>query len=92
MLPTLSEFAEHMENLKISRNRPTVIYDCFGVFSAPRVWWTFYIFGMRDTRIMNGGLKKWMNEGLPVTNKVELKDVPDADYHFNFDQNLVVDK
>ena len=35
-------------------------------FSAPRVWWTFRIFGARNVFILDGGLPVWKQEGRPV--------------------------
>jgi thiosulfate/3-mercaptopyruvate sulfurtransferase len=36
------------------------------MFSAPRVWWTFRIFGAEKVFILDGGLAKWKAEGRPV--------------------------
>ena len=40
-----------------------VIYDGMGMFSAPRVWWTFRLMGKMDVAVLDGGLPKWMDEG-----------------------------
>ena len=37
-----------------------------GLFSAPRMWWTFRLFGKRDVAVLDGGLRKWMAEGREV--------------------------
>ena len=37
-----------------------------GLFSAPRVWWTFRLFGAKSVYILDGGLPKWKAEGRPV--------------------------
>ncbi|MCC6735503.1 MAG: sulfurtransferase, partial [Bauldia sp.] len=43
-----------------------VVYDD-GVFrSAPRVWWTFRVFGARHVQVLDGGLPKWLAEGRPA--------------------------
>src|SRR5512144_890452 len=39
---------------------------------ATYAWWLLKYYGHTDARIMNGGRKKWMDEGRPMT-----KDVPD---------------
>ena len=36
-----------------------VVYDGAGLFSAPRVWWTFRVFGARDVSILDGGFPAW---------------------------------
>ncbi|MDE3028042.1 MAG: sulfurtransferase, partial [Paracoccaceae bacterium] len=40
-----------------------VIYDGHGIFSAPRVWWTFRLMGKTDVAVLDGGLPKWLAEG-----------------------------
>ena len=45
MLPSSSVFASVMDTLKISNEDAVVIYDRAGIFSAPRVYWTFRAFG-----------------------------------------------
>jgi len=53
-----------------------VVYDGAGLFSAPRVWWTFRAFGARDVAILEGGFPAWTAAGLPVEDG-RLRD-PDA--------------
>jgi len=43
-----------------------VVYDGSGFFSAPRVWWTFRIFGARNVFILDGGMPAWKQEGRPT--------------------------
>jgi thiosulfate/3-mercaptopyruvate sulfurtransferase len=43
-----------------------VVYDNIGFYSAPRVWWTFRIFGAKEVFILDGGLPKWKAEGRPL--------------------------
>ena len=38
-------FAAAMDALGITNDSTVVVYDTAGVFSAPRVWWTFRAFG-----------------------------------------------
>ena len=45
MLPSEHGFAAAADALGISDDSTVVIYDRVGVFSAPRVWWTFQAFG-----------------------------------------------
>lgn len=66
MLPGPDQFAEAAGALGISENDTIVIYDGLGFFSAPRVWWTFRIFGARNVFILDGGLPAWKQEGRPT--------------------------
>lgn len=66
MLPRPEEFAAAVGALGIADTDTIVIYDEAGVFSAPRVWWTFNVMGARDVRVLDGGGPKWRAEGRPV--------------------------
>lgn len=66
MLPSAQQFAETVGLLGISDGQTIVIYDGSGLFSAPRVWWTFRAMGAKDVRILDGGFPQWVAEGRPV--------------------------
>lgn len=66
MLPSAPEFAAAVGALGIGDGMRIVVYDGLGFFAAPRVRWTFKVFGARDVVILDGGLPKWLAEGRPV--------------------------
>jgi thiosulfate/3-mercaptopyruvate sulfurtransferase len=66
MLPSAFDFAMAVGELGISERETVVIYDGMGVFSAPRVWWTFRLVGAEHVYILDGGLPKWTAEGRPL--------------------------
>lgn len=66
MLPTPEAFAAEAGKLGLRRDRPVVVYDAHGIFSAPRVWWTLRTMGFPETYVLDGGLKKWRAEGRPL--------------------------
>jgi thiosulfate/3-mercaptopyruvate sulfurtransferase len=66
MLPSADEFAAAVGALGISERDTIVVYDALGLFSAPRVRWTFRLFGADKVVILDGGLPKWKAEGRPV--------------------------
>jgi thiosulfate/3-mercaptopyruvate sulfurtransferase len=66
MLPSPEAFSSAMRTLGIGDGTTIVVYDGAGLFSAPRVWWTFRTFGVRDVYILDGGLPKWKGEGRPL--------------------------
>lgn len=66
MLPGPDKFGEAVGALGISENDTIVVYDASGFYSAPRVWWTFRIFGARNVFILDGGLPAWKKEGHPT--------------------------
>jgi thiosulfate/3-mercaptopyruvate sulfurtransferase len=66
MLPGPDQFGEAVGALGVSENDTIVVYDGSGLYSAPRVWWTFRIFGARNVFILDGGLPAWLAEGRPT--------------------------
>lgn len=66
MLPGPDQFGEAAGALGIAESDTIIIYDSSGFFSAPRVWWTFHIFGARNVFILDGGLPAWQQEGRPT--------------------------
>src|SRR5215210_5266854 len=59
MLPLPEQFAAQMGELGISESDPIVVYDGVGLLGAPRVWWTFRVFGASKVFILDGGLLQW---------------------------------
>jgi thiosulfate/3-mercaptopyruvate sulfurtransferase len=62
MLPGPTQFAQMAGALGIADTDTIVVYDGLGLFSAPRVWWTFRIFGAKNVYILDGGLPAWLAE------------------------------
>ena len=67
MLPTAEVFAEAMQKLGIRRDDAVVVYDTeeLGIFSAPRVGWTFKVFGHPNVYVLNN-FRRWVQEGHPT--------------------------
>jgi thiosulfate/3-mercaptopyruvate sulfurtransferase len=66
MLPPPHIFSAKVRKLGLGDGLRLVVYDQRGIFSAPRVWWTFRAFGHEEVAVLDGGLPKWLNEGRPV--------------------------
>jgi thiosulfate/3-mercaptopyruvate sulfurtransferase len=66
MLPTPALFATAVRRLGADIGSTVVVYDTVGVFSSPRVWWSFRAMGHAKVYVLDGGLKKWVAEGHPV--------------------------
>jgi len=66
MLPPPHIFSSKVRKLGLGDGLRLVIYDQRGIWSAPRVWWTFRYFGHHEVAVLDGGLPKWLNEGRPV--------------------------
>jgi thiosulfate/3-mercaptopyruvate sulfurtransferase len=63
MLPTVETFVTAVSALGIDERQKIVCYDGIGMFSAPRVWWTFQVMGAKDVVLLEGGLPRWKAEG-----------------------------
>ena len=66
MLPPVEKFVSRVRKLGVGDGHRVVVYDTAGLFSAPRVWWMFRVFGHLDVAVLDGGLPKWIAEGRPV--------------------------
>lgn len=71
-LPSAEAFSAKVRKLGLGDGNRIVIYDGAGLFSAPRAWWMFKIFGHRDVVVLDGGLPKWKREGRPLTDSETL--------------------
>ena len=67
MLPTAEGFAEAMKKIGIRRDDEVVVYDTeeLGIFSAPRVAWTFKVFGHPTIHVLNN-FRLWVQQGFPT--------------------------
>ena len=63
MLPSAGEFSKAVGGLGIGDGETVVVYDGSGIFSAPRVWWTFKAMGHDKVKVLDGGFPKWKREG-----------------------------
>lgn len=70
MLPSAEAFEAYAADLGLSNNSVVVVYDTPGLMSAGRVWWTLRTFGHDKVAVLDGGLRKWLAEGHPVTDVV----------------------
>ncbi|XP_029013529.1 3-mercaptopyruvate sulfurtransferase [Betta splendens] len=89
MLPSEKVFADYVGSLGVGSDTHVVVYDAseFGAFSAPRVWWMFRVFGHSAVSLLNGGLRNWQQQGLPVTDHYE-KPAP-SDFKASLDRSRI---
>ncbi|EHP82731.1 sulfurtransferase, partial [Methylorubrum extorquens] len=66
MLPRPEVFSSKMRALGVGDGAQVVVYDGMGLFSAPRVRWMLQTFGMRDVKILEGGMPAWVAAGYPT--------------------------
>ena len=68
MLPSVKKWEDIVSKLGISNDDNIIIYDNSDVISSCRCWYTFRYFGHDPSlvSVLNGGLKKWKQEGKPT--------------------------
>jgi thiosulfate/3-mercaptopyruvate sulfurtransferase len=87
MLAEPHDFATHARRLGVEPTSTVVVYDSHGLFSAPRIWWSFRVMGHDNIRVLDGGLPKWIAEGRPVETGWPQK--PHGEFKAHFDPSLV---
>ncbi|XP_070572778.1 thiosulfate sulfurtransferase-like isoform X2 [Ptychodera flava] len=93
MLPSADTFADSVGKLGVTNDTHVVLYDNndkLGMFSAPRAWYTFRVFGHAKVSILNGGLPKWIAEDQPTTD--EIQEVESITYTPAMRKDLVKDR
>lgn len=60
-------FSELMGRLGISNDTTVVTYDSFNTTYATRLWWVLNYYGHTNVKVLNGGAKRWLAEGRPIT-------------------------
>ncbi|KAK1043311.1 hypothetical protein LTS16_008133 [Friedmanniomyces endolithicus] len=80
MLPSPDVFREAMSKLGVKRDDTVVVYDTaeLGIFSAPRVAWTFKVFGHDAVHVLNN-FRLWVEQGY-ATEEGDQEDVEKSDY------------
>jgi thiosulfate/3-mercaptopyruvate sulfurtransferase len=60
-------FASLMESLGIGDDTLVVGYDNSRGIYAARLWWALNYYGHTNVKVMNGGWRQWLSQGLPIT-------------------------
>jgi len=72
-------FEQLQNRLGISNDTTIVLYGDKNNWWATYALWVYKLFGHEDVRILNGGRKKWIDEGRELTK--EVPQYPAAEYH-----------
>lgn len=71
MLALPDRFAAAINRLGIGRETLVVAYDNMGFpLGSARLWWALNYYGHNKVRVLDGGLRQWVNEGRPLTTEV----------------------
>lgn len=58
---------EIMEDIGIGDGNLVIAYDSNGSLWAARLWWVLNHYGHTNVNVLNGGWKKWYDEGRPTS-------------------------
>ena len=67
MMPKPEQFAAAMERYGVGDGDRVVCYDANMSMWAARVWWMLRAAGFANASVLDGGWKKWVAEGRPVS-------------------------
>ncbi|OSY89459.1 hypothetical protein WH52_02150 [Tenacibaculum holothuriorum] len=65
-IPTEEHFQTEAQKLGINQDSCIVVYDDLGIYSSPRAWWLFKLFGFENVAVLDGGLPEWERLNFPV--------------------------
>jgi thiosulfate/3-mercaptopyruvate sulfurtransferase len=63
------ELSAIMVGLGVSESTTVVAYDDYNSTFATRLWWVLAHYGHRDVRVLDGGFRRWLTEGRPLSNR-----------------------
>ncbi len=92
MLTDIKSWGEIVSSMGIGNEDQIIIYDNSDVISSCRCWYNFIYFGHDPSlvHVLDGGLKKWINERKPTVN--DLTKIINSDYIVGEKKELVKNK
>ncbi len=64
--PSQEQFEREARKIGIDSKSHIIVYDTKGIFTSPRVWWMFKVFGHEKISVLNGGLPEWNKLDYPI--------------------------
>lgn len=66
MAPSPELFQQSLRNLGLKHSDMVVVYSSGNPWWATRLWWLFNIHGLKNIHVLDGGLRNWLQLGLPI--------------------------
>jgi thiosulfate/3-mercaptopyruvate sulfurtransferase len=89
-LPDAKHFCDVLMRCGISKKSQVLIYDANdGAMAAARCWYLLRLLGHQKVAVLDGGIARWLELGLPVSD--EVSSIKPSTYHAEFDAAQIVD-
>ncbi|RUS73211.1 hypothetical protein EGW08_019033 [Elysia chlorotica] len=88
-IPDPNIFQDYVEDLGISNHTHVVAYDRFNIRTSLRTWFLFRLFGHAQVSVLDGGMRKWVSDGNPVT--TEEINLEPGEFDVKFQSHLLKD-
>lgn len=76
-VPRPDHFEEQCRVLGINTDSEIVVYDSYGIYTSPRVWWLFNVMGHDNVKVLDGGLPDWVAEDYETVSRDSIGDTMD---------------
>lgn len=83
------ELSAIMTALGVTDRTTVVVYDDYNSTFATRLWWVLTYYGHGDVRVLNGGFRRWLAEGRPLSNRPAA--AAPGGFHARPDSTLIAD-
>jgi thiosulfate/3-mercaptopyruvate sulfurtransferase len=83
------ELSAIMTALGVTSRTTVVAYDDYNSTYATRLWWVLTYYGHSDVRVLNGGFRRWLAEGRPLSNRPAA--AAPGEFHARPDSTLIAD-
>ena len=88
-LPDMEKLTDKLGDWGIDENTQVVVYDDMGGAIAARMWWQIRTLGHKNVALLDGGLKYWQAQDLPMT--TEIKQPEKKAFIGNFDATQLIE-
>ena len=85
MMPDSDYWTRMLWKFGIKNKDHIIVYDSSDLYSSCRLWFSLKYFGHEKVSVLNGGLKKWVNEKRIITQKIDkIEQISDYKISENF--------
>lgn len=87
-LPNIDTLTKTFSDIGVSHEKTVVFYDKANDMFAPRAWWLLHYLGHENCYVLNGGFKRWIEKGYPITSHIP--DKKRATFQSQINEHLVI--